>query len=334
MLLLWQRSSDKAGYLHAYLDGDARSVCKVKALGPATELVPRPDAGLACAHCVAGLLKRLPAKDLRDLPLAAFGRLATSPRAMAVLQALRPGADVLGDLAGLTAWDILNTKKCGRVTLELILEALRDTGVIPPVGGPARQGPAEARFAQQRRQPEEEQAKEFLDIVGARGIKGWTFQEIGDAMGITRGRAKQIIGGNPVLRALRSDSPQARVKEKLKALLELLQGGKSLCKATRQVGLTYATLNRYLGEDARRLDDDPDTRRLLERLAKLREALATVRRRIVAGVPCAEACEGLEPDPVVLRRHLERAAKRNPARRGGRATAGARRTAGLDERRP
>ena len=201
------------------------------------------------------------------------------------------------------------------MTLQLILDALRDTGIIPPVGGSARRGPAETRFTQQRRQPEEEQAKEFLDIVGARGIKAWSFQEIGDAMGITRERAKWIVGRNPVLRALRSDSPQARVKEKLKVLLDLLQGGESLSKATRRVGLTCATLNRYLAEGARRLDDDPDTRRLLDHLVKLREALAIVRQRVQAGVPFADACEGLEPDPVVLRRHLARAARRNPPRR-------------------
>lgn len=108
---------------------------------------------------------------------------------------------------------------------------------MPPSQVSKRQAHSErSKMAQEQR---------FLAAIGVEGLQSMTYEEIGEVLGISLERARQIIQCNPALRGIRHQPKAGRDELAARALQQigpLMDGGQSLEEAAATIGTTLNDL--------------------------------------------------------------------------------------------
>ncbi len=254
MEIIWQQAHDRAGYQHAYLAGEPGSVCKAKAFHPSTATVPEPSSGLACPRCAELLPALLSHEEKLDLPLVMFNQLMGSKRALRAILLLREEAKSLRDIEGLTVEDFSELPSIGKGTLKIIENVYAKAGVPLPHRSKTHNTTSwrvltEEQKAEKRRMLHEGQVKRFVDAVGVDGLKNMTLEAIGQRLGISRERTRQLFKENPILCLIRGGSRQDRMKIKLAVFAGEVMEGKDLLTAAKSAGVHPVTVERIAEND-------------------------------------------------------------------------------------
>lgn len=89
------------------------------------------------------------------------------------------------------------------------------------------------------------QEERFLAAIGVEGLQSMTYEEIGEVIGISLERARQIIQSTPALRAIRHQPKTLREELAAKAIQQigpLMDAGQTLEEAAISTGTTLETL--------------------------------------------------------------------------------------------
>jgi len=243
--MIWQTVTGKGGAQHAFPGASGWSVCGRQSRKDwrDSNLVPSPIN--LCSICVERVLAATPSDHLPTLPMEILGN-TIAVQAFKAFRALNPKARTIADLGAFREDELLEQKGFGLKCLTSLNEALALVGMKPVRGSkkPRRVVITEAAL--------KAQAERFLKEVGLQAIQEWTLQQIGDAVGISRERVRQIFEVNPALKLLRGTPNHLHRRVLNNEVIENLQnlyleGNTSLTAASRQVGVKPGTVHALAG---------------------------------------------------------------------------------------
>lgn len=274
--MIWQTVTGTAGSQHAFLGASGWSVCGRQSRKEWRDSSPVPNPIKLCPICVDRILAATPADQHPTLPMEILGN-TIAVQAYKAFRTLNPEARVIADLAKFCEDDLLDQPGFGEKCLTSLHEGLALVGLKPI---PSHNHQSRSVLADANRQSAfKAQAERFLREVGLDGIQQWTLQQIGDTVGISRERVRQLFEANPALKLLRGD-PGGHSRVLNRAVLEdlktiYLEGKSSFNEATRRVGLKSGTVRKGA-------ERDPALAELLLKGRKVR--VATISQRIEARI--------------------------------------------------